>query len=360
MVRIMTRSTASRLQPHATIPPKNAMGSDVGSRAGHRAAKSLVPLLLALVVAASLGAQEPKGPAANALATRDLFIKAARSYLGVRYQSGGTTATGMDCSGLVYRSYLDATGETIPRTVSALSDATARVHDTARESGDLLFFDTTGRLTHVGIYLGGGTFIHSASDGPRTGVIVSSLSEDYWARAYRHAGRLIPASGVHVPEAGGGSAPASNPFPFTGSTPFRLSLIGSAHWDFMEAPFVRGGQALAEVSLMRGVSVYPGIGVGLSGDARSESVSVPLWFSLSFEGGFRIFVGTQFHLTAASGLSTSPIFPGIIGASWTSKPATIFGQKVRFYQSAEFSHFSAETFDGGFRLSTGVSIPYDL
>ncbi len=352
MVRIMTRCTAPRLQPHVTNSP---------TRAGRPVPRPLAALLLAAALAASLAAQEPKGPAADAKATRDLFIKAARTYLGVRYQSGGTTASGMDCSGLVYRSYLDATGEAIPRTVSALSDATARVHDTARESGDLLFFDTTGRLSHVGIYLGGGTFIHSASDGPRTGVIVSSLSEDYWGRTYRYAGRLIPAAGVHIPENGEGSAPDNNPFTFTGSTPFRLSLIGSVHWDFLPGHFpVRGGQALAEVSLMRGVNIYPGIGAGLSGDARSESVSVPLWFSLSFEGGFRIFVGTQFHFTAASGLSASPIFPGIIGASWTSKPATIFGQKVRFYQSAEFSHFNSETFDGGFRLSTGVSLPYDL
>lgn len=349
----MTRFLASRLQPHETNPSERA------SSRGTRVLCLLVPIVFA--VAASLGAQEPKGPAADALATRDLFMKAARSYLGVRYLSGGTTASGMDCSGFVYRSYLDATGESLPRTVTAQSNKTSRVHDSAREPGDLLFFNTTGRLSHVGIYLGGGTFIHSASDGPRTGVIVSSLSENYWARAYQHAGRIIPASGIHMPENEGETAPRANPFPFTGSTPFRLSVIGSVHWDFMpdEVP-VRGGQVLAEITWIRGLSIYPGIGCGLSGDVRSESLSVPVWFSLAFESGFRFFVGTQFHFFTGSDLPSSPIFPGIIGVSWTSRPATFFGQKIRFYQSAEYSNYDSETFDGGFRLSTGLSLPYDL
>ncbi len=308
-----------------------------------------------------LAAQALEGPAADAEAARNSFIKAARSYLGVPYVSGGTQASGMDCSGLVYRAYLDATGNAIPRTVSALDDKATRVHDSARESGDLLFFNTTGRLSHVGIYLGGGTFIHAASDGPRTGVIVSSLSEDYWNRTYLYAGRILPASGIHGPDQDGSSAPARNPFPFTGSSPFRASVIASAHWDFWPKTVpVRGAQVLGEISWVRGMEIYPGVGAGLSFDERAESFSAPVWFSLSFVSGFRIFVGTQLHMTVADGLSQRPLFPGIIGVSFTSPPGELFGKKFRFYQSAEYVHFTSETFDSGLRLSTGVSIPFDL
>jgi probable lipoprotein NlpC len=59
------------------------------------------------------------------------------------------------------------------------------------QSGDLVFFDTTGPLSHVGIYVGKGRFLHAASAGPKKAVIVSLLDDESWARDYAGAGRLV-------------------------------------------------------------------------------------------------------------------------------------------------------------------------
>lgn len=298
---------------------------------------------------------------------RDRFIQAAKAYLGTPYASGGTGKGGMDCSGLVYRAALDGLALAVPRTVSALSSDADQVPDRDREPGDLLFFNTIGRLSHVGIYLGNGSFIHAASDGPKTGVIISSLTENYWKQAYLYTGRILKASGLatedpgQTPDASREASPFVDPFPFTGKIGIRLSAAGGVLWDIMpgEVP-VRGGSAHIEASWARGISVYPGIGAALCFDTRSESLSVPLFVSLTLQQGFRFFIGTQFHLTADPDLDRAPLFPGIAGVSWHSSPVDFFGQKMRFYQSAEYSRFRDETFNQGFRFTTGLSFVYDI
>lgn len=312
---------------------------------------------------------------------RQAFIQAARSYLGAPYVSGGTTKRGMDCSGLVWRAGQDGPGLALPRTVVALSGQAERIADANRQPGDLLFFNTTGRLSHVAIYLGGGSFIHAASDGNRTGVIVSSLSEDYWRRTYRFSGRIISEglsySDTYTPadsgtggdsaidrarkdSTGGTSSFGGESFPFEGSFGFRFSVTGGVVWGIMpgESPF-RGGNLTGEASWMRGVDVYPGIGFGFCTDTQTGSISVPLFLSLTMKQGFRVFIGTQFHLMADDELDASPQFPGILGISWNSKPAEVLGQKFRFYQSAEYSHFPNETFSRGFRFVSGLTFVFD-
>jgi probable lipoprotein NlpC len=323
---------------------------------------ALIPLACALLaLSLPIQAEIPGFFKSDDASSRDLFIQAARKYLGTPYARGGTTAAGMDCSGLIYRAALDAFNAEVPRTASSLAARCERITDLAREPGDLVFFNTTGRISHVGIWLGGGTFIHAASDGPRTGVIISDISEDYWKRSYRYAGRILRAEGVKMPDTPEERAPAANPFPFGGEIGFRLNLTGGALWDFMpnEVP-VRGAMANAEISWVKGFSAYPGLGIGVSWDDRSSSFSVPLTASLTTESGFRFFLGTQIHLTADSDLDRSPKFPGIIGLSWNSKPVTVAGQKVRFYQSAEYSWFDDETFNAGLRFDTGLTLSFDI
>lgn len=301
----------------------------------------------------------PRG--ADTGSRRETFIRAARVYLGTPYVRGGTDRSGMDCSGLVYRAALEGPGIQLPRTVSSISGAAERIADKAMEPGDLLFFNTTGRLSHVAIYLGGGTFVHAASDGPRTGVIISNLSEAYWKRTYSFAGRILAQEEVKIPDEPDETAPSVNPFPFGGDIGFRLNYTGGLLWDIMPGEFpIRGGMANAELTWVKGWDAYPGIGAGLSWDSRSESFSLPLTASLGFANGFRFFIGTQIHLIAKSALDKSPQFPGIIGLSWNSKPAEILGQNVRFYQSAEYSWFPGETFGSGFRFNTGLTLSCDI
>jgi hypothetical protein len=116
----------------------------------------------------------------------------AFEYLGVPYLSGGTTKEGMDCSGLTYTVYKEAAGITLPRTVSQLILSGDEVEDGLLLPGDLVFFDTTGNgASHVGIFIGGGEFMHSASDGPRTGVTIDELTTEYYRERYLGARRYV-------------------------------------------------------------------------------------------------------------------------------------------------------------------------
>uniref|UniRef100_E6Q2Q1 NlpC/P60 domain-containing protein n=1 Tax=mine drainage metagenome TaxID=410659 RepID=E6Q2Q1_9ZZZZ len=110
----------------------------------------------------------------------------ALRFLGVPYVFGGTTAAGFDCSGYVQHVFA-MVGIHLPRTADAqyYAGKPVRGHLVA---GDLVFFQTYAPgPSHVGIYLGHGKFV-SASD---HGVMVSSLSEPYWASRYLGAKTYI-------------------------------------------------------------------------------------------------------------------------------------------------------------------------
>jgi cell wall-associated NlpC family hydrolase len=110
----------------------------------------------------------------------------ALQQVGSAYRYGGATPAGFDCSGLVQYSYAEA-GKKVPRTTGQLWDF-ARVVDYADlQAGDLLFFRIDGKMSHVGIYLGGERFVHAPSTG-RT-VAVESLDAEYYRRALVRAGR---------------------------------------------------------------------------------------------------------------------------------------------------------------------------
>ena len=121
-------------------------------------------------------------------------IEAAKKHEGVPYLFGGMTPRGLDCSGFIGLSFRDALGITLPRSASGLHSWSERIPYEKAQPGDFLFFRTgaTQNITHVAIYLGNRSFIHSASAGARTGVIISSLNENYWFNAFAGAGRAFP------------------------------------------------------------------------------------------------------------------------------------------------------------------------
>ncbi|MDR1858972.1 MAG: C40 family peptidase [Treponema sp.] len=130
---------------------------------------------------------------------RERVLEAAKKYENTPYRYGGIDRRGLDCSGLVYLSFRDALGVSVPRNAESLHAWAETIQAEAAQPGDLLFFRTTGggKISHVGIFAGGRRFIHSASEGPTTGVIYSSLDERYWSRAYASAGRVFPAVGSY-------------------------------------------------------------------------------------------------------------------------------------------------------------------
>jgi len=99
-------------------------------------------------------------------ALRRSLLETARSFLGVPYLWGGTTDQGFDCSGLAMAVY-QLNGLRLPRTSMAQYEAGRAVPLKELLPGDLVFFNMTGknRVSHVGIYVGDGAFIHAPGTG---------------------------------------------------------------------------------------------------------------------------------------------------------------------------------------------------
>ncbi len=117
-------------------------------------------------------------------------VSTALNFVGTPYKLGGTDEKGFDCSGLVNASLHDLVTGVLPRTSRELF-LVGKSIDGPLLPGDLVFFDTSGGPSHVGIFSGEGHFIHAASEGPKTGVIVSSLSESYYRTRYLGARRIL-------------------------------------------------------------------------------------------------------------------------------------------------------------------------
>ncbi|HKU59587.1 MAG TPA: C40 family peptidase, partial [Gemmatimonadales bacterium] len=132
-----------------------------------------------------------------AVALRQAVIATATDAMGRPYQWGGTgqDGSGFDCSGLIQHAYAEH-GIELPRTSAAQAGEGREVKRKvdALAPGDLLTFSNRGGpVTHVGLYVGDGRFIHSASHG----VQVSRLSEDdpygrWWYQRWVGARRIIP------------------------------------------------------------------------------------------------------------------------------------------------------------------------
>jgi cell wall-associated NlpC family hydrolase len=119
------------------------------------------------------------------------FAREALLYQGVPYRRAGTSWRGLDCSGLVYRVLRDQ-GRSVPRTAASLYSIGIPVDKEELRPGDLVFFKTSGgrSISHVGIYVGEGKFVHASSSQRR--VVVTELDRGYYARQYVGARRLRP------------------------------------------------------------------------------------------------------------------------------------------------------------------------
>jgi cell wall-associated NlpC family hydrolase len=144
---------------------------------------------------------------ASALSLRDSLVALARKQVGRRYLFGGETPErGFDCSGLV--KYLTAALDMkLPRTAAQQASAGSKVpKDTASlQPGDLLLFGGPKRISHIGIYIGEGRFIHASSTAGR--VIESALLRPPARRIKPWRGvRRVVADSLVVTPAGTGPA----------------------------------------------------------------------------------------------------------------------------------------------------------
>jgi hypothetical protein len=195
-------------------------------------------------------------------------IKTAMTYLGVPYVHGGDSRTGLDCSGLVFRVFNDILKVELPRGVDGLF-RTGMAEHSPLHLGDLVFFDTTEGSkisvpTHVGVYVGSNRFVHAASEGTKTGVIVSTLQSSYYKDRFLGARRVIEWRAPVLPVIltdDDKKIVQTNPFPshesltvqifnnMTGGGPMDLSILKDGK-EVLAKRIVPGAQKPAEVTLV--------------------------------------------------------------------------------------------------------------
>lgn len=166
-------------------------GHEAEGKVAKNPAASLITKIL--IVAFSLGALALTSQEIQAYPIHKVqaIIQTAKHQLGVRYRRGGDRPEiGFDCSGFVSW-VLAQNGIDMGRSSPEQMKNGTKIARHELSPGDLVFFTSDRkrkRVAHVGIYLGGGEFIHAASNNHR--IQVNDLSEDYWARHYFGARRI--------------------------------------------------------------------------------------------------------------------------------------------------------------------------
>ena len=177
-LRIPLPNTGKSVQAGAPLPaPQGALN-----------AATAVPTLAA---ALAVTVPTPLAPVPVPLPTSGNWREMALALLGTPYVYGGTSRSGLDCSGFVLQVF-GPFGVRLPRQSADQARAGVPVDQADLQPGDLLFFDTEGRgrVTHVGIYLGDGTMANANSY--KGQVAIDQFQADrYWAPRYLGARRVL-------------------------------------------------------------------------------------------------------------------------------------------------------------------------
>jgi probable lipoprotein NlpC len=342
----------------------------------------LCSLIALAFCAAHLSANAITPPASvSAEEARLRVIAAAEKYEHTPYRYGGLDKRGLDCSGLVYVSFYDALGVSVPRNTWGLYSWAEKIAINEARPGDLVFFKTTGKgnISHVGILVGDGRFIHSASEGPSTGVIYSSLDERYWSRTFAGTGRVLPEADIGAGGQTGDKSKDKNDKKRTREKSESNLLMGFAAaptWNTSAANVgvIRGAAGQIRV----GAEVKPfgqpmlfGVELRPEWDGALGVFRVPLTLSWGINDKVRVFAGPALSIGDASLTISgeSRLYSG--GTSWFGAAGITFAPfafKVARVNLAPYgelawqSYFSngnnknlGADFAAGFRFSTGLS-----
>jgi cell wall-associated NlpC family hydrolase len=121
------------------------------------------------------------------LLTNNALLAHVDEWYGTPYRMGGLTKSGIDCSAFVQAVYLSAFAVSLPRTARDQFKTARIVSTTELKEGDLVFFNTRGGVSHVGIYLQNNKFIHASTS---YGVTVSDMFDPYYLKRFVGAGRI--------------------------------------------------------------------------------------------------------------------------------------------------------------------------
>ncbi len=108
-------------------------------------------------------------------------------WFGTRYRYGGTSKKGIDCSALTGGLLSAVYGLAMPRTAREQYKASEHINKEDLKEGDLVFFNTKGYVSHVGLYLENGFFLHASAS---EGVTISNLDEEYYQKRFICGGRV--------------------------------------------------------------------------------------------------------------------------------------------------------------------------
>ena len=338
---------------------------------------------------------------AQAQVNREKFVAESKKYVGCPYVYGATGPDSFDCSGLIYYVANQALGLQLPRTSKAMYSFCKVVPKEKMEEGDLLFFKTnnTASITHVGIYIGGSQFISAISDGPNSGVIISSLDQEYWKPKYVGCGQFL-ASGkdksssvkrnfddeksVNSSDSKTAKKSAQNSNTnFAGSSFYNpdVDFLDSLTFDgivacgwslFSPNEFMlkwRGLNFETNVRISKWV-LEPGFGFGIRYNYGINVVQIPLIFSATLNDYVRFYAGPVITFGNPKMISTekeisSSFFPGILGVTFSTPSFSINKAKVQFIQDVSYTVFNnpdnaalsfIESASAGIVMFTGIKI----
>ena len=114
---------------------------------------------------------------------------AIEAWMGTPYKYGGTTKEGVDCSAFVGHIYQEVYQRRLHRVANDMQQDARLITKSELREGDIVFFtNSKGRVSHVGIYLKDGLFVHSSTS---RGVIISRLDDSYWSKHFYKGGRVL-------------------------------------------------------------------------------------------------------------------------------------------------------------------------
>lgn len=118
---------------------------------------------------------------------KNILLAQYDEWKGTKYQYGGSSKDGIDCSGFIYVTYLSKFGIKLPRQSITQGKIGVDAPVMYLQPGDLVFFKTGITSRHIGIYIDNGEFLHVSQS---QGVAKSSLNDPYWHKRFWKARRI--------------------------------------------------------------------------------------------------------------------------------------------------------------------------